>query len=49
MRSGVGNGSGGGLNFGWNPPTETTKLASLPYANSTPISPWIVMKSRCES
>ena len=49
MRLGVGNGSGGGLNCGWKPPTESTKVASSPYANSTPISPSIVMKRMCES
>ena len=40
IRCGVGNGSGGGENEGWNPPTLTTKLASSPQAMSSPISPF---------
>ena len=49
MRCGVGNGSGGGLNWGWNPPTVTMKLALSPQANSRPISPSMVTNKMCES
>ena len=49
MRCGDGNGSGGGLNGGWKPPTETTKLASSPKAISSPISPSSVMNRTRDS
>ena len=49
MRRGLGKGSGGGLNVGWNPPTLRTKLASSPKATSRPISPSIVRKTMRES
>ncbi len=48
-RCGVGNGSGGGENEGWNPPTLTTKSASSPQAMSSPSSPFSVMKRRRDS
>ena len=44
-RAGVGNGSGGGVNFGWKPPTLSTNSGWSPQAISSPISPPIVMNS----
>ena len=38
-RLGLGYGSGGGTNWGWNPPTEIKTFESSPHPTNRPISP----------
>ena len=49
IRLGDGNGSGGGRNDGWKPPTLSRKFASSPNATSSPISPSSVMNRMRDS
>ena len=49
IRCGLGNGSGGGLNAGWKPPTLSTKSGWSPNATSSPSSPAMVIVRTRES